>query len=176
MPVTGDWKGALWLQQHSVITFFGTPRSTPQCNGEGKTAQLCFLHVLVLEVGASIHQGEQCISLTPASEKLCGQNCIFSGIIPWCLQHNSALFISHLKQGSFLLTEVKTWKLQLSQLCFHRWSNVQDLPPPRNVKMTRQKGLQKLWADHQCCRLHLFKGICCTFVKIYQKDNVQLEQ
>ena len=134
MPVTGDWKGALWLQQHSVITFFGTPRSTPQCNGEGKTAQLCFLHVLVLEVGASINQGEQCISLTPASEKLCGQNCIFSGIIPWCLQHYAALFISHLKQGSFLLTEVKTWKLQLSQLCFHRWSNVQDLPPPRNVK------------------------------------------
>ena len=42
--------------------------------------------------------------------------------------------------------------------------------------MTRQNGLQKLWADHQCCRLHLFKGICCTFVKIYQKDNVQLEQ
>ena len=134
MPVTGDWKGALWLQQHSVITFFGTPRSTPQCNGEGKTAQLCFLHVLVLEVGASINQGEQCISLTPASEKLCGQNCIFSEIIPWCLQHYAALFISHLKQGSFLFTQVKTWKLQLSQLCFHRWSNVQDLPPPRNVK------------------------------------------
>ena len=40
--------------------------------------------------------------------------------------------------------------------------------------MTWQKGLWKLWAD-QCCKLHLFKGICCTFVKIYQKDNVQLE-
>ena len=40
--------------------------------------------------------------------------------------------------------------------------------------MTWQKGLWKLWAD-QCCKLHLFKGICCTFAKIYQKDNVQLE-
>ena len=96
------WEGAPRLQQHSVGFFLRHP--VQPTNGEGKIAHLCFLHVLVLEVGASIHQGKQCISLTPAREKmliigcvLWRQNCIFSEIIGWCL-------LPHLKHRPFLLT------------------------------------------------------------------------
>ena len=71
----GPWcEGAPRRQQHSVVFFLRHP--VQPTNGEGKIARLCFLHVLVLEVGASIHQGKQCISLTPAREKMLIIGCV----------------------------------------------------------------------------------------------------